>query len=346
MFTTSCLSQSIDDLENFEEVSRMNYGVVFTPVRLVTVVTEVWSHVFDLHLPNVTTSAPEFHSLYCENATSNAQQIEEKETCERNRQVIIQLYNQHFDMERQIRLALQHIYHLLPTERKLPRRFGQKRSLLPFGGYLLNELFGTATDDELRPLREHISRLTGGISKLGHGLQVQHQQFSSFVQLSADRMDIFTNISTAQGRVLSDLQDKFRLLHENVGRDQHRLIVATQSLLQYINHLRHIDELRQSIELLLQGILTPQLVPKLILRTTLLGIKREMARLFPDIHLVFDRAMILLRYAQFSLWSSRSPSAHTTAGTTHNVSPPIPTFQGHVISRSCYRSTFSHYRIT
>ena len=103
-------------------------------------------------------------------------------------------------------------------------------------------------------------------------------------------MDILTNISMAQERVLRNLQDENRLLHETAGRDQHRLIVATQSLLQYINHLRHIDELRQSIELLLQGTLTPQLVPKLTLRATLLGIKREIERHFPGIHLVFDRA--------------------------------------------------------
>lgn len=195
-------------------------------------------------------------------------------------------------MERQIRHALRHIYDLLPTDKKLTRRFGRKRSILPFGGHLLHELFGTTTDDELRPLKQHISRLAGGISKLGHGLQVQHEQFSSFVQLSADRMDILTNISMAQERVLRNLQDKNRLLHETAGRDQHRLIVATQSLLQYINHLRHIDELRHSIELLLQGTLTPQLVPKLTLRTTLLGIKREIERHFPGIHLVFDRAQI------------------------------------------------------
>jgi len=141
--------------------------------------------------------------------------------------VITELYNQHADMERQIRHALQHIYHLLPTEKKLPRRVGQKRSLLPFGGHLLHELFGTATDDELPPLKQHIYRLAGGISKLGHGLQVQHEQFSSFVQISADRMDIFTNISMAQGRILRNLQDKYCLLHETEGQDQHKICYST-----------------------------------------------------------------------------------------------------------------------
>jgi len=161
--------------------------------------------------------------------------------------MIIELYKQRVDIERQIRLALQHIYHLLPTEKKLPLRFGQKRSSLPLGGDLLNQLFGTATDDELSPMKQHISRLIEGITKLGHGLQIQHQQFTSFIQLSAEQMEAFSNVSVAQEHVLGNLQDKFRLLHETEGQGEHRLIVPMQHLLQYINHLRHIDELRQYI---------------------------------------------------------------------------------------------------
>ena len=68
-------------------------------------------------------------------------------------------------------------------------------------------------------------------------------------------------------------------------------MMAMQRLQNYINHLRHIDELRQSIEFLLQGIITPQLLPKLTLRHTLLGIKSHLQRHFHNFHLVFDRAI-------------------------------------------------------
>ena len=79
MLTAPCLSQSIDDPENFREVTRMYYGVVFTPVRYVSVITDVWSHVFDLHLPNVTAVEHEFHLLHFNNATSNVQQKAKKQ---------------------------------------------------------------------------------------------------------------------------------------------------------------------------------------------------------------------------------------------------------------------------
>jgi len=87
-----------------------------------------------------------------------------KQTCERNHQVILELHKQHVDMIRQIRRAIQHINHLLPTEKRLPRPFGRKRFLLPIGGNLLHALFGTTTDDDLRPLKDHISRIAKGIS--------------------------------------------------------------------------------------------------------------------------------------------------------------------------------------
>ena len=58
----------------------------------------------------------------------------------------------------------------------------------------------------------------------------------------------------------------------------------------YITQLRHIDELRQSIEFLIQGILTPQLVSETTLRTNLLIIKTHLQQFFPNIHLIFERA--------------------------------------------------------
>ena len=54
--------------------------------------------------------------------------------------------------------------------------------------------------------------------------------------------------------------------------------------------MRKIDEFRQAVELLLQGIVTPQLVPKSILRNTLIAIKAQVQRHFPSFRLIFERA--------------------------------------------------------
>lgn len=109
---------------------------------------------FDLRLHNLISDIPRFDLPYCDNATSNAEQVTRKETCERNREVILALYEQHTDMMNQMRSAIQHIYYLLPTEQQDNREFGRKKSLLPIGGVILGELFGTASEADLANLKQ------------------------------------------------------------------------------------------------------------------------------------------------------------------------------------------------
>ena len=162
--------------------------------------------------------------------------------------------------------------------------------LLPIGGDLLHSLFGTTTDDDLRPIKEHISRIAKEISHLGHGLQIQQHQFTSFVQIAADRMEAFSNITVNHEHALGELRDRLRILFDTQAQDQQRLIAAIQHLQQFVNQMQHIDELRQSIESLLHGNLTPQLISKVTLRSTLLGIKSEVERRLRKSHLVFKHA--------------------------------------------------------
>ena len=290
IMTSPFVVQCVDDSETIRQITRLNYGTVFSQTRSVRLVSDVWSHVFDLHLPDITSSGQLFQVPFCDNATSNENQEMIKRTCERNRAVILALHQQHVDMMRQIRAAIQHIYHLLPTENYVPQSTGRKRSLLPIGGVLLNELFGTTTETDLRPIKDHITRITQGISHLGHGLQLQHDQFASFVELAAERMDAFTNLSLTQDHALTELRAEFRALYDSETHDQDLLLTALNRMQKYINYLRYIDELRQSIELLLHGILTPQLVSKFTLRSTLLDIKAHLHRHYPNSHLIFDRA--------------------------------------------------------
>ena len=93
-------------------------------------------------------------------------------------------------------------------------------------------------------------------------MQMQHNQFASFIEFSAQRMDSFRNLTTMQERAISDLYDEIHTMFNTKSQDQHQLVIALQRMQKYITQLWHIDELRQSIEFLIQGILTPQLVSK------------------------------------------------------------------------------------
>ena len=103
-------------------------------------------------------------------------------------------------------------------------------------------------------------------------------------------MEAFSNITVNHEHALGELRDRLRILFDTQAQDQQRLIAAIQHLQQFVNQMRHIDELRQSIESLLHGNLTPQLISKVTLRSTLLGIKSEVERRLRKSHLVFEHA--------------------------------------------------------
>ena len=126
------------------------------------------------------------------------------------------------------------------------------------------------------------------VSQINEGLQLQQKHLASFIEMTAKRMNSFRNLTTMQERTINNLREK--ILIKNVeARDQQRLVFALQKVQQYITQLRHIDQFRQAIELLLHGFLTPQLLPKDVLQSNLLVIKLHLRTYFPNFHLIFDK---------------------------------------------------------
>ena len=70
--------------DSSRQLTRLNYGVTFTPVRSVKLVTELWSHLFDLHLPQLPEVNVNFNLPFCDNATSNIQQQRGRQLCDSN----------------------------------------------------------------------------------------------------------------------------------------------------------------------------------------------------------------------------------------------------------------------
>lgn len=135
-------------------------------------------------------------------------------------------------------------------------------------------------------------------------------------------MDAFSNLTVTHEHALGELQDTFRTLYANEGQHQHRLITAIQHLHKYVNH---IDELRQSIEFSLQEILTPQVVSKVTLRTTLLGIKSEIQERFPwSQTYTLCIISIFVAITIISLSFYKCPLHYRTISFRFSRSPPSP----------------------
>jgi len=104
------------------QVSRLNYGIIlFSPVRRVQLVSDVWSHIFDLHLPDMTPGNLHITLPHCDNATSNAAQERAQRICVNNTTLFLELHKQHVEMVNEILETLQHVYHPLPAEKNIYR---------------------------------------------------------------------------------------------------------------------------------------------------------------------------------------------------------------------------------
>ena len=276
--------------DSSRQLTRLNYGVTFTPVRSVELVTELWSHMFDLHLPELPEVNVNFNLPFCDNVTLNIQQQKGKQICDSNRAFMLELHRQHMQMTEDIVNAIQHIYHLLPSQLNMTRPRSYKRALLPVGSYILKGLFGTATEDDLQPIVRHMKRIGQGLSTLGQGLQVQQDQLISFIEMTTDRMDIFRNVTVIQERAVKELYDELHLMINAEVGNHDRLLLALRRMHRYITHLQQINALSQSVELLLHGFLTPQLISKSTLRANLLQIRNYLTRFYPNFHLIFDKS--------------------------------------------------------
>ena len=108
LMTSPLLVHGFDgsETDTFQEITRLNFGVVFKETRSAHLVCDTWSHIFDLRLPDIITENARFEIPRCDNATSNEEQDRIKRTCERYRAVILELHKQHVNMMQQITSAL------------------------------------------------------------------------------------------------------------------------------------------------------------------------------------------------------------------------------------------------
>jgi len=126
--------------EPSRQLTRLNYGVTFTLVRSVKLVTDVWSHLFDLHLPELPEVNVNINLPYCDNVTSSVQQEKWKQICDSNSVFMLELHQQHMQMAGQTVSVIQHVYNLLSSQLNATRSMSYKRALLLVGSYILKGL--------------------------------------------------------------------------------------------------------------------------------------------------------------------------------------------------------------
>jgi len=151
---------------------RLNYGGHFKALRKVYAVTDHWVQVFDIKLPSIpvgdlSNDVPECTQLGIYNCPSTRP-----------------VHAMYASMVKEIRKAQQHIRDVLPIASGFGWRPHAKRSLLPIGGWMLHGLFGTMTDDDLKPITKHVRSIDQGMAQVARGLEVEYQRVVGYMTLN------------------------------------------------------------------------------------------------------------------------------------------------------------------
>ena len=85
----------------YDYISRLNYGVWFTPVRTVTMVTDIWMQVFDVPLPDVPVMYDDIRHAadHTPNCTGNMP-VRRRARCREDRAVYIAVHDLYTNMTR------------------------------------------------------------------------------------------------------------------------------------------------------------------------------------------------------------------------------------------------------
>ena len=172
------------------------FGVWFTPVRTVRMVTDIWMQVFDAPLPDVPVMQDDIrHAVdYTPNCTGNMP-VRRRVRCREDRAVYIAVHDLYTNMTREVIKTLEHLHDLLPSEKSITTAGISKRALAPFVGWIMRGLFGTATVDELLPIETQIRRIAQGVVMMAEGLEVQNNRLVGFMSMAVDDISNIINMT-------------------------------------------------------------------------------------------------------------------------------------------------------
>ena len=254
-----------------ETVQRLNYGVIFKPMGKVDLSDEHWLHTFELSLPK---QFPVPRLSKCR---------QDNNTCLMVNQVLSLLNSVRMQTSVKIDNTIDTIHTLVP-EAKIVRR--GKRSLLPFIGQLSKALFGTATDDDVDTLNQHVNALTKRTQKLGIALEQHAQHLSSYITKANARMDNMVNgikeNELAIEYVHAEINSKTKSLQENFD---FMLTLLTSQILKSGHLNTQLEELKLGVLDLVNGKLSPLLIPYEALQEALDAIQKILNQRFNGFHL-------------------------------------------------------------
>jgi hypothetical protein len=288
------------------DVNRLNYGVYFAYKDTITPVTRIWRHTFSIPLPprrflyeftdeyehvNFTdyARARDFFTRvrrpHMDGQTKTAKNPTDQSKLQQLVVDILRNYlvtiNEQLDMIYDI---LPGVYLTTPLGRNNTRT---QRALIPVVGTILKSLFGTSTSEDTDALKKHVMEIAKTQSHEIEIMKKESTAIRSFVTQSTDKLN---NLAET---VKADLVANINLIHAE-AEAWRESVSYTNRMLGYISNLQHnmhqlslnYAELLGALESLINGKVSPMLIPARALFNVMARIRRDVSQ--EDSTIVFD----------------------------------------------------------
>lgn len=253
------------DPSSHNVVQRINYGVIFQEQSNMMLAQEYWLHTFHIPLPaRFKVNKVPFCSLSTTHSITS---------CLLLNNLANFIHGLHEETLLQFNETIKSIHNMIP-QTKITSNQRQTRALLPFIGSLSKSIFGTATMDDVNILSGHINALNRKTEKLAEALEQHGAHLSSFISLTDKRMknlvhgikanaDYITSVATSFNNKLFDLESAFTNVSE----------ILINQVNQASSLRTNFAKLENTVESLLEGKISPFLIPKHILAEVISSIQ-------------------------------------------------------------------------
>ena len=251
---------------------RLNYGVVFQQKSQVYIAQDFWYHTFEIELPNSLT-VPRLASCRKNNST-----------CHMISHFLAQLDSIRAETAARLNETKRSAQKLIPETRVHKSR--SKRSLLPFLGKLSRGLFGTATVDDVNILADHMNKLNKMASGLAKALTQHEDHLSSFIQAANSRMDNLMSGIKQNNLAIKFIQNELHTTARNLEGSFDYMMGLLIDQVKTSSALNHeLEEFKVGIIGLVNGRLSPLLIPQHVMYKTLQDIQMMLQTKFNGFHL-------------------------------------------------------------
>lgn len=263
----------------------MNYGVLFEPEGHLQLSRENWIHTFEVELP-------EKINMYKLSGCHK-----DVKTCSIVNDVLLEINQIRQETEIVLNHTVETIKDLVP-ERQLRGNSRQTRSILPFIGDLSKTLFGTATFEDVQVLARHVNALNKLSRNVAKSVQQHEDNMSSFMKTVDNRINNIVEGIQQNELAITHIQSQIFESFENLERSLTTMSVLLSKQIEKSRKLEsRFNELIQGVLELVEGKLSPHLIPPNTLSKCINDIQGILRNKFQDFHLILTNPNDLYKNA-------------------------------------------------